>query len=268
LRNQIGIYVGTPEECSGGNIIYWPFDKSTSIRYDVVKMELTDAQFMHFYQQKMFKDSIHLPYSYVDEAMEAFKDVHFDFSQDIHISTPNDESVSKLQLPMTAPLYETETENTKNDAREGDNAKNHALGGIPTTGHTHEITKPRSRKHKRAMSPPHQRNLRSTKARVPAYNAPVNLDLTDDTNDYIAFFHETFIGKTTVGKALHSSDSSQWIDAMRSEILLLLQHTLEPVEASGVSWIHTNCFRPMPLYEILWQYQNLHIHSCGRHVCM
>ena len=76
LRNQIGIYVGTPEECSGGNIIYWPFDKSTSIRYDVAILELTDAQFMHFYQQKMFQDSAHLPYSYVDEAMEAFKEVH------------------------------------------------------------------------------------------------------------------------------------------------------------------------------------------------
>jgi hypothetical protein len=185
---------------------------------------------MHFYQQKMFKDSIHLPYSYVDEAMEAFKEVHFDFSKDIDLSTSNEQISSKLQLPLTAPLFETEAENAeghgpgienslKPGTSHGENANNRPMELNENSKH--------KRQHKYAHTS--DRNLRSANNKLSINNASLE---SNDHDDYLAFFHETFIGKTTVGKALHSSDASQWIDAMRAEILLLLQHTLEPVEYS------------------------------------
>ena len=145
-----------------------------------------------------------LPYNYVTEALESFKEIAFDFSDTVLQRKPDELSereVARLQAPLGVPLSDEEDE-------------------------VAEIQK----KRKRTAIPITDRTLRSAKRSVPSY-------LAQNDNAYLTFFHETFANKVTVGKALNSEDSDQWIKAMRAELELLLEHTLEPVSAASMPQI-------------------------------
>ena len=213
LRNQIGIYVGSTEDCKGGNIVYWPFDKSTSIRYDCVKIELTDEQFLHYYYKKINETVTTIPYEIVQDNADIF----YDYIKEKEIKDHSDimvEERGELAEPMRSPLYDEQ---------------------VPPRG-GHEYLEPQlrqsvvegefSRKRKKPRVEPTDRSSRSNPNLFPTYATHIN---ASDNRDYLAYFHEAFAYKVTVGKALQSEDSEKWADAIRTEISLLLQKTLEPV---------------------------------------
>ena len=72
LKNELGIYMGSPAECKGGKLIYWPFTHSTSVRGDVTKIEITDEQFLRYYAKAIVKGDGPLPYRVVADAVEEF----------------------------------------------------------------------------------------------------------------------------------------------------------------------------------------------------
>jgi len=214
MRNQIGIYVGSVEDCSGGNLIYWPFDKSTSIRYDVVKLEITDQQFLHFFHRKVIDNINSLPYSYVTSAMESFKEVEYDFTEEVNQREPTrltESDALHLTSPITAPLFDAPDDMLDSPGLEKTIKRKRSGANVPTT----------------------DRNLRSARKET-VTGAVQSTKEPDNDPGYLAFFHETFVNKTTVGKALCSSDAEKWIAAMRQEVELLLKHTLEPVSFASL----------------------------------
>jgi hypothetical protein len=71
VRNQLGIYCGQSES-KGGNMIYWPCEHTISVKYSCWKIEVTDRQFMMYYEQRHRMREGSLKFAQVEGAFHDF----------------------------------------------------------------------------------------------------------------------------------------------------------------------------------------------------
>ena len=72
LKNDIGIYVGQPEGSVDSSLVYWPFSHSVSERSSLVKLKISDCEFLHYYGRRQEMREKSLPYSVVRDAVINF----------------------------------------------------------------------------------------------------------------------------------------------------------------------------------------------------
>ena len=101
MKTDLGIYVGQPSTYKRGCLIYWPSTRTTSVRLDCVRLEITDTQFLHYYQRRYLLNSNTPPLREVLNAVHDFnnKEVHLNPEEFIDKS-------ALIQQPFSAPLFD------------------------------------------------------------------------------------------------------------------------------------------------------------------
>ena len=101
LKNDIGIFVGQPEGSVDSSLVYWPYSHSLSERSSLVKLEISDRDFLHYYGRRQEMRERSLPYSII-------KDAVVDFLQQ---EVPQTSEVEGWKLSM--PLFDQDDKATK-----------------------------------------------------------------------------------------------------------------------------------------------------------
>jgi hypothetical protein len=72
MRHEVGIYVGDPPDIKRGGLAYRLYTHSVAERMHMWNLDMTDAQFMQFYSQKMDMLRTPLPYGEIAGAVMDF----------------------------------------------------------------------------------------------------------------------------------------------------------------------------------------------------
>ena len=239
-RNQIGIYVGEDSKTKGGHLIYWPYTHAVQTRDTITKLEITDAQFLHYFSKLINAKTKSLPYQTIDIAIEDFRD-SADFRH--------------VPVPITA---ETLHESDWKDARLGlaqqlfDDSSELVFPSIiqpDPTGVPRPILKRSSvpnafpNKSGRTVMIDESRNSSSSSAAnnrpppKPSFEHHFPKPYEDDAIiDLFMWAHQEsphyLCRRLTVAKALQSDQREEWIEAIKAEVNLLFSRgTLERVPA-------------------------------------
>jgi hypothetical protein len=206
VRNQLGIYCGQPEN-KGGNMIYWPCEHTISVRYSCWKIEVTDRQFMMYYEQRHHIRSGSLKFAQVEGAFH-------DFTK----AAAMDEAEEKKWLATLKPLSSS-------------------LGGddfqqVPCVGNRPTVVTPVhdfAREEKRGSARDETADERVTRGgtKYGMVAEPKSFEdygaFIDVFGGYMFDFQSCFAAtKTTVGSALRSEHRIEWLKAMKIEIDLLI----------------------------------------------
>jgi histone deacetylase 1/2 len=243
-RNQLGIYVGEDSDTKGGHLIYWPYSQAVTTRDNCTKLDITDAQFLHYFSKLINAKTKTLPYSVVDRAVGDLKEA-IDFREDIKPITAEElteQDWKDIRLGLVQQLYDDETDFNFQSI-------------IPSAPNADPIARPIPKPNFSAASP--SRNIRSGEVkssvgskrprtpsppvvRPPPKYAPVesmgNIFEDDSIIDLFMLAHaessNLLCHRLTVAKALQSAQREEWITAIRSEVQLLFDRgTLERVPA-------------------------------------
>ena len=203
VRNQLGIYCGQSVK-KGGNIIYWPCEHTLSVRYSCWKIEVTDRQFMMYYEQRHRMKNGSLKFAQVEGAFH-----------DFNKAAMMDEAEERAWLQTLKPLSSS-------------------LGGDDFQ----EVPISESKRHT-VVSPVHEWNVEKKRGTVGDETAddrvtrrgtkygmvaePKSFDdygaFIDVFGGYMFDFQSCFAAnKTTVGSTLRSVHKTEWLKAMREEI--------------------------------------------------
>lgn len=231
MKNQMGIYCGQPEE-KGASLVYWPYSHSTSVRTNCWKIEVTDEQFLHHYNVRTRMKAGSLPFAVVEDA---FHDFSVAAEQDA-------DKLARWQLslqdPLIAPLVEVDEEDPLDDI---DLSKVRKRIVLPTT--------------MRLRSSGREEHIADI---ARAYEAGSYEDFVDC---YGGFMFESFTAasaKVTVSQALRSDDKSNWIAAIKDELIQLITGgTLEAVNDSEITGRYKVIHTTMQLKHKLKQDQSL-----------
>jgi hypothetical protein len=216
MRNQIGIYVGDDPNTKDGCCIFWPYSNSISTRggSDCTKLEISDAQFLHYFSKQISSKVNHLPYTVFEQALSDFKEC-IDFRTPLHedgVENLTDEDWTDIRQPLQASLMDDLL--SKSTIRP-------PLSKKPSRSVTFSDAQPSSRMSTRGV-PQH---------------APSSAYLADPTfaELFHSFYHPAMSAKITVGKALSGENAAQWIEALAKEINLLLSGgTLVPIDRADI----------------------------------
>jgi hypothetical protein len=194
-KNQLAIYVGCPENTKSGNLVYWPFSHSTSVRLSCVKIELTDSQLLQYHARLITMREKPLPYSVIEKAVADFRRAEL---KEVAEQLP-EQDWDDLFVPKSVPL-------------------------VPEPSH---VLAPLLKKRRVApMAIPTERVLRS------ASSLSASFDDDDPAWIYpVSFESESiFAGAAmTVNQALRRDDADAWkADMMRELNLLFDGGTLVP----------------------------------------
>ena len=174
LKYDLGIYVGQPDGSVDSGLIFLPYDRKLIVRTDLIRITLTNEQFLHYsHRRHGIRDST-TPWKAISTA---FPDIEYDFSVPADVEHTN----TTLQLPLTT-----------NDA---------------------PIVPPRTKK----VIEKSDRVLRSMTAH----------HVTSHSVASICAFQLAApkMNKLTVTSALRSPQSSEWKQAIQSEISSLIEKT-------------------------------------------
>lgn len=182
LKNDVGIYVGQPEGSVDSSLIYWPFNHSVSERASLVKLEITDREFLHYYGRRQEMREKSLPYSVIKDAVVDF------------ISSEAYESKSFESWKLSAPLFDAEDKLVAQPKGKRVRFKN---VGDSDIGVTDRVLRSQS----------------ALDARVMEENGLYFDEL---------FSLSAMSAKLTVKKALGGGDAMKWIAAINKEIRFLI----------------------------------------------
>ena len=107
IKNDIGIYVGQCDNMKSSCLIYWPFTHKTSCRYDCTKLELSDAQLLHYHSRRALMKEKPLPYNVFSSAIHDFRDSLSNIDKSIEILKPSSVSLFDTNLPTSIPTTRT-----------------------------------------------------------------------------------------------------------------------------------------------------------------
>jgi Reverse transcriptase (RNA-dependent DNA polymerase) len=217
VKNQLGIYCGQPET-KGGNMIYWPCEHSISVRYSCWKIEVTDRQFMMYYEQRHHMREGSLKFNQVEGAFH-------DFTKAAEL----DEAEEKKWIASLHPLSSS-------------------LGGVdfqevPCVGNRPTVVSPVHENHvERGTRRDETADERVTRGgtKYGLVAEPTSFEdygaFIDEFGGYMFDFQSCFAAtKTTVGSALKSVHRAEWLKAMKIEIDLLIGGgTLQLVKDSEI----------------------------------
>ena len=220
VKNQLGIYCGQPasDERKHGSLIYWPCEHTISPRYNCWKIEVTDRQFMMYYEQRHHMREGSLKFAQVEGAFH-------DFTK----AAMMDEGEEKRWLATLKPLSSS-------------------LGGedfqdSPRGGNSHTVVSPvHAEIEKRGSTRDETADVRITRGgtKYGLVAEPTSFEdygaFIDIFGGYMFDFQSCFAAtKTTVGSALRSEHRIEWLKAMKIEIDLLIGGgTLQLVEDSKI----------------------------------
>jgi hypothetical protein len=182
LKNDIGIYVGQPDGSVDNSLVYWPFNHSVSERSSLVKLQISDRDFLHYYGRRQEMRERSLPYSVVKDAVVNF----------LQPEAPQDQQIESWSL--TVPLFDPDDESTQKSC-----AKQVRFDGSKDSNY--------------GSSDRVLRSQTTMEASIVVEPLPSFEGLSLAT---------ALSAKLTVKKALEGDDSALWIDAIRKEINLLI----------------------------------------------
>jgi hypothetical protein len=80
LAAKLGIFVGVPEGYVNASLVYWPTDKSTSVRTDVERIDIAHVDFLKYLERQRIKSDGPLSY-------KTFKDAVINFLPEPEVSS-------------------------------------------------------------------------------------------------------------------------------------------------------------------------------------
>ena len=182
LKNDIGIYVGQPEGSVDSSLVYWPFSHSVSERSSLVKLEISDRDFLHYYGRRQEIREKSLPYSVLKDAIVNF------LQPEVHQGLEVD------GWKMSVPLFDRDDDPLERS----------------------KVKRVRFKDCEDSRIVPTDRVLRSQSA-LDATLVQARSPGLEELS-YVA----AMAAKLTVKKALEGEESTQWIAAIRKEIQFLI----------------------------------------------
>jgi hypothetical protein len=244
VKNQLGIYCGNAEGKKRGHLIYWPWSHTTSVRFHVWKIEITDRQFMMYYRQRHDIQKGSLKFGKVEGAMH-------DFEKAVEFDPELSKAWHKTLKPLTAALSDPD----EPVVEEPRGIAGRVRKRVGTTIEPAPVYKAPRNQGARARGAganqerSEEMSLRSGKRVSGGVNVvravPTYGDYVDEFGGYMFECQSALAAlKITVSTALKSREAALWVEAIREEIMLLLEGgTLEPVADSlvikGSKVIHT-----------------------------
>ena len=202
LKNEIAIYVGQPPGTKGACLVYYPASQSTAVRYHCTKVDISDREYLHYYQKRAdIKNGGPATYKVIEQAFHDFRESIYASEASTQPSEGVPQASEGGMIPISEPLFE---------ASEPD---------LPLPSASRKRNR-RNRDNPIASSP-------RRSARLNAFNAIVF--------DPAAYLFSACAAKVTVSKALKSLEYEEWIKAIRSEVDQLIDGgTLEATAATDI----------------------------------
>ena len=241
-RNQLGIYVGEDDATKGGHLVYWPYSQAVTPRDTLTKLEITDAQFLHYFSKLINAKTKTLPYKSIEIAVEDFKDAvdYRDVTAPITAQELQATDWKDIRLGLVQQLFDENTAELDYQSIIQPSHTTVAPKPILKQPGKNQLPKKPGRKVMIDQSSKRPRSPSSNDDRLPPKQASTsyfpNPYEDDSIIDLFMLAHNAspnpLCHRLTVAKALQSEQREEWITAIRAEINLLFQRgTLEAVKA-------------------------------------
>ena len=227
VKNELGIYVGNPSDIKRASLVYWPRSHSVSVRLHCWKLDMTDEQFISYYNRRGEMQDGSIPFARVVDAVTDFNELVRSDSAD-ELVTP-----SVTPLLGSVPLSDEQSLKSIRDQYPTSNTR---------------VTRSSSRLH----------DTVSSSAAIDYIPSDYNSISSSSTDVHGAYMFEhgfsVEAAKVTVGLALKSPDADLWIEAMIKEVESLIRGgTLEPVHradlAGAYKILHTTAQLKLKLHQ-------------------
>jgi len=208
-RNDLCIYIGQPHGSTDSHRVYHPFDKRIVERGSVMKIDISDMQYLRWYTRCFSMRESQSRYQLVEDAVYSF----FDEQASI-ITTPTASASPSTVAEEAATMLEEEI------------FEKHLLN---------KRQQKRVRSKSPPAPPPSERQLRSSSSAAATAAARQDDDVSDD-EEYEAFVAlAAKVLRTennpTLRQALASDERDKWVEAIEKEIeSLMASNTIVPLD--------------------------------------
>jgi hypothetical protein len=237
LRNDLGIYVGQPDGMVDTHYVYMPHTRTVLTRGSVRKVNITDTDFMRYYQRRMeMRDP-----SFRQKVTDIMADVmeiatggpgQTDTTQDSDSEgvTPSSTlSTEQLEVMRQRVPLEAETAGMQPDISESDTEVALDFSTPPVAfGTADRMTMPLADKDVVLPTTDREDGLRrssrlaartqASSAQVGEGNEPQSLSESEEVQNLALTAMRAYAAKVTTKNALRSVEKEEWLEAIRTEI--------------------------------------------------